>query len=95
MKVLMMFLLCEAKFEGNFQVKRGGQEPFRPFQLNQLLANMKSRKQQSERITMTQKIQNRKLRQLLHMMTGNAKMNHTQEKRRSFRINRFQKFHQN
>ena len=87
-----MFLLCEAKFEGNFQVKRGGQEPFRPFQLNQLLANMKEQKQRNERITMTQKIQNRKLRQLLHMMTGNAQIN--QEKRRSFRINRFQKFHQ-
>ena len=89
-----MFLLCEAKFEGNFQVKRGGQEPFRPFQLNQLLANMKEQKQRNERITMTQKIQNRKLRQLLHMMTGNAQINHNRGKRRSFRNNRFQKFHQ-
>ena len=94
MKICMMFLLCEAKFETKFQVNRGGQEPWRPFQLNQLLANMKSHKGQSERITITQKIQNRKLRQLVFSMTGNGKVTNNRKNRNSYRINRFQKFHQ-
>ena len=93
MKIFMMFLLCEAKFEAKFQVKRGGQEPLRPFQLNQLLANMKGQKGQTERITITQKIQNRKLRQLVFLMTGNGKVTSNRQNRNSYRINRFQKFH--
>ena len=85
-----MAILVDAKFEWKFQIKRGGQEPARPFQYNQLLAMAQRKKKIYKYGTIIQKVQNRKLRNVFTKMTGGSQNN-----QRKYRINRLRKFHKN
>ena len=87
-----MAILVDAKFEWKFQIKRGGQEPARSFQYNQLLAMAQRKKKLYKYGTIIQKVQNRKLRNFLTKMTGKVGSQNNQQK---FRINRLRKFHKN
>ena len=68
--LMVLLVLVEAKFEWKFQIKRGGQEPWRPFQNNQLLERIHQRKQQYGQITIVQKMKNVKLRNFLSKITN-------------------------
>ena len=81
-----MAILVDAKFEWKFQIKRGGQEPARPFQYNQLLAMAQRKKKLYKYGTIIQKVQNRKLRNVFTKMTGGSQNN-----QQKYRINRLQK----
>ena len=91
-KILLMAILVDAKSEWKFQIKRGGEEPARPFQYNQLLAMAQRKKKLYKYGTIIQKVQNRKLRNFLTKMTGKVGSQNNQQQ---FRINRLRKFHKN
>ena len=95
--LLVKIILSEVKFDWKYQVKRGGQEPWRPFQFNQLLANLQSHKEQNQRVYFTQKIRNPKFRQLISRMTGkvDSKRQKLTQNKATNRIDRFRRFHQN
>ena len=94
-KILLMVLLVEAKVEWRFHIKRGGQEPWRPYQNNQLLERIYQRKQQYGQITMVQKMKNVKLRNLLSKITGKNRAQKNQHNKAEYRMNRLRKFHKN
>ena len=95
-KILLMVLLVESKFDWKFQIKRGGKEPARPFQYNQLLAMAQRKKQLYAYGTIVQKVQNRKIRNLLAKLADKdgAKKN-SKKNQKKFRINRLRRFHKN
>ena len=93
--LMVVLVLVEAKFESKFQMKRGGQEPWRPFQNNQLLERIHRRKQRYGQTTVVQKVKNVKLRNLLSKITGKNYASNKQQKTATYRINRLRKFHKN
>ena len=93
--LVVILVLVEAKIDWKFQIKRGGQEPWRPFQDNQLLERIHQRKQQYGQITIVQKVKNVKLRNLLSKITDKNGAPNKQQKKASYRMNRLQKFHKN
>ena len=90
-----MFLLVEAKLEWNFQIKRGGQEPFQSFRFNQLLALAQQKKQRYEYESIVQKVKDHKLRNLFSKMAGKAGAKTNLNKKSTNRMNRLRRFHQN
>ena len=94
-RLMVLLVLVEAKFEWKFQIKRGGQEPWRPFQNNQLLETIQRKKQRYEHSTIVQKVKNVKLRNLLSKITDKNGAPNKQQKKASYRMNRLQKFHKN
>ena len=91
-KIILMAILVDAKFEWKFQIKRGGQEPARPFQYNQLLATAQRKNKLYKYGTIIQKVQNRKLRNVFAKITDK---NGAQNNQRKYRINRLRRFHKN
>ena len=83
-KIFLPVLLIEGKLDWKFQVKRGGQEPGRPFFRNQLLERLERKKQQYERRTVVQKVKNGKLRNLLSKMTGKSAAQNNQHTKTTF-----------
>ena len=87
-----MAILVDAKSEWKFQIKRGGQEPARPFQYNQLLAMAQRKKKLYNYGTIIQKVRNRKLRNVFAKVTNK---DGSQNNRQKYRINRLRRFHKN
>ena len=94
-RIILMFLLVEAKLEWNFQIKRGGQEPFQPFRFNQLLALAQQKKQRYEYESIVQKVKNHKLRNVFSKMAGKAGAKTNPNKKSTYRMNRLRRFHRN
>ena len=91
--LMVLLVLVEAKFEWKFQIKRGGQEPWRPFQNNQLLETIQRKKQRYEHSTIVQKEKNVKLRNLLSKITGKNGAQKNQHNKAKYRMNRLRRFH--
>ena len=95
-KILLMVPLVESKFDWKFLIKRGGKEPARPFQYNQLLAMAQRKKQLYAYGTIVQKVQNRKIRNLLANLTDkDGAKNNSKKNQKKFRINRLKSFQKN
>ena len=94
--VFLVFIpLIDAKFEGKFDVKRGGQEPWRPFQTMKLLEEILRKDKVVHRASMTFKTRNRKLRELVTQLTEQQKPNKISNRRKTQnrKFNRFRNFH--
>ena len=91
-----MVLLVESKFDLKFLIKRGGKEPARPFQHNQLLAMAQRKKQLYGYGSIVQKVQNRKIRNLFAKLTDkDGAKNNSKKNQKNFRINGLRRFHKN
>jgi len=75
-------------------VKRGGAEALKPFLTNQLMNDFRSRKLTlSQRVTLTEKVRNSKLRNVLAYLRKNDSKLVKRTKTRSNRLSAFKNFH--
>ena len=72
-----------AKFEGKFDVKRGSQEPWLPFQTMKLLEEILRKDKVVHRASMTFKAHNRNLRELVAQLTQQQKSNEISNRRKN------------
>ena len=93
--MFLVVLFVEAKFDWKFQIKRGGQEPWRPFKTNQLLDRIDQKRQRYEHSTIVQKVKNVKLRKLLSKMSGKGGVQNNHQNKAAYRMNRLRRFHKN
>ena len=87
----------------DLMVKRGGQEPLRPFMTNQSFDDFRNKKLLlARRVTLEQKIRNPKLRNVLAVLLQKKKQklatctrnyNYFKAAKDTNRMNRFKKFH--
>ena len=94
-QMFLVVLFVEAKFDWKFQIKRGGQEPWRPFQTNQLLVKAEQKRQRYEHSTIVQKVKNVKLRNLLSKMSGKDGAQNNCQDKAVYRMNSLRRFHKN
>ena len=93
---LVFIPLIDAKFEGKFDVKRGSQEPWHPFQTMKLLEEILRKDKVVHRASMTFKTHNRNLRELeLTQLTQQQKSNEISNRRKTQnrKFSRFRNFH--
>ena len=89
-QMFLVVLFVEAKFDWKFQIKRGGQEPWRPFQTNQLLVRAEQKRLRYQHTTIVQEVKNVNFRSLLSKMSGKGGAQNT-----VYRMNRLRRFHKN
>ena len=94
-RMFLVVLFVEAKFDWKFQIKRGGQEPWRPFQTNQLLERIDQKRQRYQHSTIVQKVKNVKLRDLLSKISGKGGVQNNHQNKEAYRMNRLRRFHKN